>query len=52
MSYKNQSMRSDAETLGLFNDENVFCKRFITKTEKNNIRNLKTPGYVRKTIRR
>ena len=49
MSYKNQSMRSDAESLGLLNDEDVFGKRFVTKTERKNIRNIKTPSYVRKT---
>ena len=49
MSNKNQSMRSDAESLGLLNDEEVFGKRFVTKTERKNIRNIKTPSYVRKT---
>ena len=49
MSYKNQSMRSDAESLGLLNDEDVFGKRFVTKTDRKNIRNIKTPSYVRKT---
>ena len=49
MAFKNQSLRSDAESLGLLNDEDVFGKRFVTKTDRKNIRNIKTPSYVRKT---